>query len=66
MRLGKKMGLQLPAEVMIVGIEAQKVYDLSEELTAPVRDAVQQAVRETLNLLKKYGIESESKEEKVL
>jgi hydrogenase maturation protease len=56
LRLGREMGLHLPQEVTIVGIEAQKVYELSEELTAPVQEAVPQAVRETMRLLEKYGI----------
>jgi hydrogenase maturation protease len=50
--LGREMGLSLPERVMIIGIEAQKVYDLSEELTPPVKEAVPQAIQETLCLLK--------------
>jgi len=45
LQLGLKLGLSLPAEVRVVAIEAQHVYDFSEELSAPVAAAVPTAVQ---------------------
>jgi hydrogenase maturation protease len=45
LQLGAKLGLALPDKVMVVAIEAQHVYDFSEELTAPVAAAVPGAVQ---------------------
>jgi Ni,Fe-hydrogenase maturation factor len=45
------MGASLPDDVQIVGIEADRVYEFSEELTPAVATAVPQAVQVVLNLL---------------
>lgn len=49
--LGRQMGAQLPDEVMIVGVEAKRVYDFSDELTPEVATAVPQAVTAVMKLL---------------
>ncbi len=50
---GKAMGAHLPDEVIVVGIEAEKIYDFSEELSPEVEAAVPRAVDEVLLLLEK-------------
>lgn len=40
LKLGKKLGLTLPEEVIVFGIEAQNVDDLSEECTPLVKAAI--------------------------
>lgn len=42
---GRSLGAVLPQEVIIIGIEAEKVYDFSEELTPPVAAAIPKAVQ---------------------
>ncbi len=49
--LGRDMGARLPEQVFVVGIEAQRVYDFSEELSAPVAAAIPQAARLVLEIL---------------
>lgn len=46
--LGRDLGLKLPEQVEIVGIEADEVERFSEELTPPVAAAVPAAVDEVL------------------
>ncbi len=45
LQLGRRMKLQLPDPVMVVALEAQNVYDFSEELSPPVEAAMPQAVQ---------------------
>ncbi len=51
-KFGRAMGAPLPDDVMVVGIATKHVYDFSEELSPPVEDAVPQASRIVLDLLK--------------
>jgi hydrogenase maturation protease len=51
MRLGRKMGVELPEDVSLIGIEASHVYDFSEELSAEVAAAVPKAACAVLELL---------------
>ena len=51
MVLGKTMGVDLPEEVAVVGIEAKHVYDFSEELSPTIAAAVPEAVCAVLELL---------------
>jgi hydrogenase maturation protease len=51
LRLGHSMGAQLPEDVTVVAIEAQSLYDFSEELTPPVAAAVPLAVEAVMSLL---------------
>lgn len=46
--LGRQMGAQLPEEITIVGIEAERVYDFSEELSTAVQEAIPVAVTAVL------------------
>ncbi|HRQ39941.1 MAG TPA: hydrogenase maturation protease [Chloroflexota bacterium] len=49
--LGRQMGAQLPEEITIVGIEAERVYDFSEELSTAVQDAIPVAVTAVLTAI---------------
>ena len=49
--MGRRMGAQLPKEIEIVAIEAQQIYDFSEELSAPVSNALPEAVKTVKELL---------------
>ena len=51
LKLGREMGFQLPDQIYIVGIEAQRVYDFTEELSPVVEAAVPQAVKLVSNIL---------------
>ena len=51
LNLGRAMGADLPHDVLIVGIEAEQVYDFSEELTPAVAAAVPIAADAVLALL---------------
>lgn len=51
MRLGRTMGIALPDDVAVVGIEAKHVYDFSEELSPGVAAAIPEAVRAVLEFL---------------
>ena len=44
LRIGRDLGVQLPLEIIVITIEAEKVYEFSEELSTPVLAAVPQAV----------------------
>lgn len=52
LKLGEGMGAKLPGEVLVVGIATNRVYDFSEELSAPVANAVPEAAKTVLELLK--------------
>ncbi len=52
--LGRQMGAQLPDEITIVGIEAERVYDFSEELSTAVKDAIPVAVTAVLAEIEKW------------
>jgi hydrogenase maturation protease len=53
LEIGRNLGVQLPApgKVLVVAIEAQKVFEFSEELSLPVAAAVGKAVEEVFRLL---------------
>jgi hydrogenase maturation protease len=51
MKLGRQMGARLPDEVIVVGISARHIYDFSEELSPPVREAVPKATQIVAKLL---------------
>jgi hydrogenase maturation protease len=52
--MGNKMGLSLPAQVMVIGVEAHDVYEFSETLSEPVRAAIPEAVERVLHLIDEY------------
>lgn len=49
--LGRQMGAALPVDIQVVAIEAEQVYDFSEELTPAVAAAIPKAVTAVLDLL---------------
>jgi hydrogenase maturation protease len=49
--LGRSMGAQLPDDVTIVAVEADRVYDFSDQLSPPVLAAVPEATRLVLEAL---------------
>lgn len=51
LRLGEAMGADLPGQIIVVGIAAQRVYDFGEELSPPVAQAVSKAAQIVINLL---------------
>ena len=50
-RLGRAMGAVLPHEISLVGIEARRVFDFSEELSPAVAGAVPRAAQIIMRLL---------------
>jgi Ni,Fe-hydrogenase maturation factor len=50
------MGAQLPDEVLIVAIEANRVYDFSEELSPAVEAAIPAATQAVVYLVDKQKI----------
>lgn len=52
LKLGKGMGAKLPEELVVVGIVTNHVYDFSEELSIPVANAVPEAAKTVLGLLR--------------
>jgi hydrogenase maturation protease len=40
MEMGRRLGVDLPDELLVVGVSASHVYDFSEELSPPVQAAV--------------------------
>lgn len=51
LHIGRRMGAELPARVWVVAVEAELVYDFSEQLSPPVAAAVPQAAAAALALL---------------
>jgi len=53
LKLGREMGASLPSEIIIVGIEAEKVYDFSETLSPEITASLPEAVNLVLKQLNK-------------
>ncbi len=51
LKIGQDLGVTLPKEITVLTIEAQNVYDFSEQLTPEVANAIPQAVQIVINLL---------------
>ena len=51
LKVGRSMGAALPERITVVAIEANSVYDFSEELTPPLAAAVPRAVQQVIQLL---------------
>jgi len=49
--LGNKLGVNLPGEIIIVGIESTNVYDFSEDLSPTVQASIPLATELVLDLL---------------
>jgi hydrogenase maturation protease len=50
-QVGRSLGAQLPDQIDVVAIEAQQVYDFSEQLSPPVAAALPEAVETVMELL---------------
>jgi hydrogenase maturation protease len=53
LQIGRSLGAVLPAEILVVGIEAKNVYDFTKELTPAVAAAIPQAVQLVMEILEK-------------
>jgi hydrogenase maturation protease len=51
LQLGHEMGVQLPKQIIVVGIEAEQVYDFSDTLSSRISEAIPEAVQVVCNLL---------------
>jgi hydrogenase maturation protease len=51
LKIGQELGAQLPKEITVVAVEAQNVYDFSEQLSPTVAAAVPDAVQVINKLL---------------
>ena len=51
LQVGRDLGAQLPDEITIVAVEAQEVFDFSEQLSPEIAAAVPKAVQTVINLL---------------
>jgi hydrogenase maturation protease len=51
LRIGQDLGAQLPKEIVVVAVEARKVYDFSEQLSPDVAAAIPNAVQMIIDLL---------------
>jgi hydrogenase maturation protease len=51
MQIGRDLELQLPDEIVVISIEAKKIYDFSEELSPEVSSAIPEAIRVAQELL---------------
>jgi hydrogenase maturation protease len=54
LQVGRQMGVQLPRDITIVGIESNQVYDFTEDLSPAVARAIPDAVRIVINQLTKH------------
>ena len=52
LKVGRTMGANLPDEIMVVAIEAQSVYDFSEDLTPEIAQSIPIAVQMVMELIK--------------
>jgi hydrogenase maturation protease len=50
-QIGRDLNLKLPDEIIVISIEAMKIYDFSEELSPEVSAAIPEALRIILELL---------------
>lgn len=60
LHMGRAMGAQLPEEVLVVCVEAERVYDFSEELTPQVAAAIPEATQAVIDLLNGWHSAGES------
>jgi len=54
-QMGRTLGASLPEQVHIVAIEAQAIYEFSEQLTSPVAAAVPTAAQAALEVLAQWA-----------
>jgi len=60
MELGRLMGVQLPDDVMIVGIATRHVFDFSEDLSPPIARVVRSTATIVLDMLKEGILQVEA------
>ena len=53
LKLGRKMGVELPSDIHIVGIHTTNVYDFSEDLSPEVEASIPNAIKLVLELILK-------------
>jgi hydrogenase maturation protease len=56
-QVGRNMGLNLPNQVIIVGIEAEKVYDFSDQLSPSIKKAVPTAAHFVIEIIQNLEVE---------
>jgi hydrogenase maturation protease len=49
--LGRELGIDVPEEIQVVGVEAEPDFDFGEELSAPVAAAIPAAILAVMDLL---------------
>lgn len=54
LNMGRLLDLHLPAQVMIIGIEAKKTSDFTETLSPPIQASIPEAVETVIGLIKQY------------
>lgn len=59
LRLGAALGLSLPRDISIVGVEAEQSFDFAEELSPPVALAVPRAALMVIDLLRQTSEEED-------
>jgi hydrogenase maturation protease len=57
-QMGRKMGLKLPNQIIIVGIETKNIYNFSEQLSPSIEKAIPIASRLVLELIQNLEVES--------
>ena len=50
--VGRSMGAQLPDDIIVVAVEAQFIYDFSEQLSPPIAASLPEATQTVMELLK--------------
>lgn len=55
--LGVAMGARLPEEIYVVAVEAERIYDFSEELTPAVEAAIPLAIKAVTEILEGFFFE---------
>lgn len=56
LKMGRSMGAKLPDEVHVVGVETERVYDFSEELSSQVEAAIPVAMQAVANVLDSWEV----------
>ncbi len=51
LQIGQDLGAKLPREITVIAVEAQKVYDFSEQLTPEVAASIPDAVQMIMDIL---------------
>lgn len=53
LELGKIAGAKIPAQINVVGIEAEEVYDFSDQLSPAIKQVVPEAAQCVINIIHK-------------